>query len=606
VQWPQRALTAVVVAAGLALAVPAAPARAQAPEQVLDYAVDLRIEARGTLLVTERIAYDFGTEERHGILRDVPVRFRYDDRHDRVYPLDVLGVSGSPGTPDQYKAENVDTSLRIRIGDPDRTVSGRHDYTISYRVEGALNGFADHDELYWNAIGTQWQAPIKRASVRVAAPAAIGRVACYAGPAGSTAPCASSRIDGSSAFFAAADLDSYDGVTVVVGFPTGVVPAPRPVLEERWSLARAFSATPGTLAVAGGVLLAVLLVLGWLLGVTGRDRRERRPAGAPAPMTGPVVEFTPPEGIRPAQAGLLVDEVVKPVALTATLVDLAVRGYLRIEELPDHKEWMKADWRLVRLKAADEELLDYERELLDGLFASPGRTEGPETVRLSELEERFYDRYEQVRRWLYRDAVRRRWFAERPDKVRGRWVVRGAAVTVLGAAMTVQLVWSTHFGLAAIPVLLAGPVLMVGARRMPSRTPAGAELLRRLTGFRTSLETAGVARSGPAAQAVDQFSPYLPYAIVFGLTERWTEAFALVGTAPQVPWYEGRDAHSWDRFPSRIDEFASSSAMTLSTPPAVSGSSGFGESGSSGGGFSGGGGGGSSGGGGGGGGGGSW
>jgi hypothetical protein len=148
-----RALATVLVTAGLALAVLVAPARAQAAEQILDYRVDLQIEADGALVVSEQIAYDFGSEERHGIFRDVPVRFRYDDRHDRVYPLQVLEVSGSPGTPVQYTLEEVDNTLRIRIGDPDQTISGRHDYTILYRVEGTLNGFPDHDELYWNAIG---------------------------------------------------------------------------------------------------------------------------------------------------------------------------------------------------------------------------------------------------------------------------------------------------------------------------------------------------------------------------------------------------------------------------------------------------------------------
>jgi hypothetical protein len=97
VQSLQRVLATVMVAAGLALAVLAAPARAQTPEQILDYTVDLQIEADGTLLVTERIAHDFGSEERHGILRDLPVRFRYDDRYDRIYPVQVLDVSGSPG-----------------------------------------------------------------------------------------------------------------------------------------------------------------------------------------------------------------------------------------------------------------------------------------------------------------------------------------------------------------------------------------------------------------------------------------------------------------------------------------------------------------------------
>src|ERR671913_527610 len=86
-----------------------------------------------------------------------------------------------PGTPVQYTLEDVDNTLRIRIGDPDRTFTGRRDYTITYRVEGTLNGFPDHDELYWNAIGADWEVPIEQASVTVKAPAAVGQVACYAG-----------------------------------------------------------------------------------------------------------------------------------------------------------------------------------------------------------------------------------------------------------------------------------------------------------------------------------------------------------------------------------------------------------------------------------------
>ena len=174
---------------------------------------------------------------------------------------------------------------------------------------------------------------------------------------------------------------------MVVGFPTGVVPAPRPVLEERSSLAQAFSVTPGRLGMAGGVLVVVLLGLGWLFGVVGR---ERRPGAGAASVAGAMVEFVPPEGIRPAQAGLLVDEVVNPVAIPATLVDLAVRGYLRIEDdAPD--DWEKFDWRLVKLKAADKNLLDYERVLFDGLFASRGgrRAKVEEAVWLSELKQDF-------------------------------------------------------------------------------------------------------------------------------------------------------------------------------------------------------------------------
>jgi uncharacterized membrane protein YgcG len=587
-----RALATVVVTAGLALAVAATPAWAQSPEWILDYSVDLEIEAGGDLLVAEEIAYDLGTEERHGIFRDVPVRFRYDDRHDRVYPLEVLEVSGSPGTPVQYVLEDVDNTLRIRIGDADQTITGRHDYRIVYRVEGTLNGFADHDELYWNAIGADWEVPIQQASVRVRAPAAIGRVACYAGPVGSTRSCGPGETDGRSAAFATSGLDPNEGLTVVVGFPTGVVPAPRPVLEERWSLTQAFSVAPGTLAMAGGVLVVVLLVLGWLFGVVGRDRRADDPLGS---LAGAMVEAVPPEGIRPAQAGLLVDEVVNPVAIPATLVDLAVRGYVRIEEDPANDDWEKPDWRLVKLKAADKNLLDYERKLFDGLFVAHGRVEDAEAVWLSELEKNFYHQSTLVRLALYQDAVTRGWFTDYPDEVQQRWVKRGRAVTVLGAALTVAAAL-TDYGLVALPLLLAGPALMLGARWMPRRTPGGAQLLRRVNRFRAYLQTAGADRADPA-QAADQFSPYLPYAIVFGLTEQWTRTLALIGAPAHPPWYQSRRPYSPHRFHSRMHRFSSASAASLTTPPpspAVKGASGFGSgSGSSGGGgFSGGGGGG--------------
>ncbi|HET6771623.1 MAG TPA: DUF2207 domain-containing protein, partial [Actinomycetota bacterium] len=133
------------------LLLPTSPAAGQGTERILNYSVEIAVESTGDIFVTEVIDYDFGSNERHGIFRDIPVRFRYDDRYDRVYPVDVLSVKGSIDTPDQFEEEREGNLLRIRIGDPDRTITGRHSYAIVYRVEGALNGFPDHNELYWNA-----------------------------------------------------------------------------------------------------------------------------------------------------------------------------------------------------------------------------------------------------------------------------------------------------------------------------------------------------------------------------------------------------------------------------------------------------------------------
>jgi hypothetical protein len=621
---PRARMALVLVAAGLLVAMAADPALAQA-ERIAAYDVDIAIESDGSLLVVERIDYDFGALDRHGIFRDIPVRLRYDDTYDRIYRVEDIGVEASPGTPDGFELEHEGAILRIRIGDPDRTITGRHAYTITYRVRGALNGFDDHDELYWNAIGTEWSVPIEEASARVSAPAEILQVACFAGPAGSNLPCSETRQEGSAATFSQPSLDPYEGLTIVVGLPQGAVVPPRPILDERWKFSRAFSVTPLTVSVTGILLALVLFGVGWLWWTQGRDRRA---VGSPVDIaygTAPEgqqavplfeqgvypVEYAPPEELRPGQIGTLVDEAANPLDVTATIVDLAVRGYLRIEEIP--KRWLlgKTDWRLVMLKEADDQLLGYERLLFNGLF-SVGDLEDPEpeeeeesdpggadlapgdpglaSVKLSSLRKKFHTKLAEVQDALYADVVRRRWFAGRPDKVRQRWSAAGFAVMLVGDGLIFLAAWKTHLGLVPIPIALAGLVLAFGARWMPRRTAKGTGLVRRVLGFRTYIETAE-AQEARFAERENLFSRYLPYAVVFGLTDKWARAFARLGDQPDTSWYVGTRPFTYSAFASSIDGFSVSTAGTIASTPSGSGSSGFGGGGSSGGGGGGGGGG---------------
>ncbi len=169
-------------------AAPGAAAAQTAAERITSYDARIAIRPDGSILVTEQITYDFGTDQRHGILRVIPVRFRYNGSYDRIYPVDVHSVR-SADAPDQYAVENDGSSVTIRIGNPNRTVTGEHTYTIAYLVRGSLNAFASHDELYWNAVGNRWNVPIDHASVSVSAPEAVTRAACFSGPSGSTRSC---------------------------------------------------------------------------------------------------------------------------------------------------------------------------------------------------------------------------------------------------------------------------------------------------------------------------------------------------------------------------------------------------------------------------------
>jgi hypothetical protein len=597
----QRVLILALVAAwGMALAV---PARAQTIETIRSYDVAIEIEPNGSILVTEAIDYDFGSNQRHGIYRDVPERFPYGNGTslDRVYRIDVLSVTATGGAPAGYEISHENGNLRIRIGDPDRTISGRHTYTIEYRVEGALNGFTDHDELYWNAIGPEWDYPIEASKVIVSTPASITRVACFAGPEGSTLGCAKAKVAGTRATFTNGQLDPRSAFTVVVGLPKGAVPDPKPILEERWSLGRAFDANPPTLAVTGLLALAVVVGFGMLAWRTGRDRRYRGSAidalmgsSTGEEQTVPVfegdasapVEFAPPADLRPGQIGTVVDETANPLDVTATIVDLAVRKYLVIEEIPKEGWFGKPDWNLTRLPAPGDELLGYERELLEGLFE-----DGAE-VKLSELKTKFASRLRKVQEALYRDAVGAGWFVGDPAKTRQRWVGTGVGVLVLGCLLEYAAIRWTKLALLPIPVIAAGLLLTVGAHWMPRRTAKGTALARRIRGFRTVIETAETYMAR-FAEKENLFPRYLPYAIVFGLTDKWARAFAALGQQPpsDMSWYVSTRPFVFTEFSDAIDGFAVTTAGTIAATPGGSGSSGFGGGGFSGGGGGGGGGG---------------
>ncbi|MCA1656825.1 MAG: DUF2207 domain-containing protein, partial [Actinobacteria bacterium] len=166
------ALAATVAAPG--------PAFAQGAETIDSYNVAIEIRPSGQIHVQEVIAYDFGYSSRHGIFRNIPVRFHFDDKYDRVYDVGDVRVSASPGTPTDVKVSDSNNNRVIRVGDPDITVTGAHTYTIDYDVEGAVNRFSEHDELYWNGIGTEWDVPIEQPAVTVTAPVGITNVACFA------------------------------------------------------------------------------------------------------------------------------------------------------------------------------------------------------------------------------------------------------------------------------------------------------------------------------------------------------------------------------------------------------------------------------------------
>jgi uncharacterized membrane protein YgcG len=577
-------------------------------EQITGYSVDLMLKQDGAMHVQETIKYDFGSIGHHGIKREIPVEFAFDEKHNREYPIDNIEVSSPSGAPDDKNVTDGPVTT-IQIGDPDNDdVTGPQTYVISYDMKGVVNSFSDHQELYWNAIGDEWQVPIASATVSVEGPAAVQKVACFEGAQGSTDTCTGSIAADGAASFLGSQLQPRQGMTVVASFPVGTFPNAAPILKERQTLARAFSLTPLTalgslalLGLLGGGAVGLVLRRGRderYLGITpglepGLDQ-EHTVSRVPWLRRDPIaVQFTPPEGMRPGQLGTLIDEHANVVDVTATIVDLAVRGFLKIEEIEQPGMFRSGDWKLVELDKPVDELHDYEIKLYNSIFRS--RNE----VLLSDLKQTFKSDLESVQSMLYADVTSAGWFEGNPSSVRARWAGYGLFLSVIGGGLTWLLGVRTSYGLFGVAVLVSGILLLALSPRMPSRTAKGTALLAQAKGFRLYLEKAE-ANQIKFEEGEDIFSRYLPFAIVFGVAERWARVFATLaasGAAVGVPtWYVGslyaNGLFNYAAFGGSMDNFATTTSGSIAAAtPSSSGSSGFGGGGFSGGGGGGGGGG---------------
>ena len=567
---------------------------------ITSFRSDITIKRDATLEVTEDIRVDFGSLQKHGIFRTIPIQYRYNDTEDRVYKLDVKSVTdGANPVPYDAYVDNFDEV--IKIGDPNRTVSGINRYVISYTVQGAMNSFSDRDELFWNVDGDRWPVPKQAVSASVTIPAGSDRqAACYEGPAGSREPCTVTLLRPSNNYYtftATRQLSSGEQMSIAVSLDPSVVDVPPPMLipKAREFPQDAFDINPLT------VILALLIAAGGIAAVAwnwwrhGRDRAYltryyEAPSSAPdepeplfkhEPV---VVEFGPPQNMKPAQLGLILDERADPKDVTASIVDLAVRGYLTITDIPGFLG--SHDWQLTQKQADESALLPYEHTLLNGLFS------GRDTVKISELKGKFQPTLQQAEKEIVSDAMARRLFVTNPNTARLSWGCLGIGIVVLGAVATFGLGVALGWGLVGLGIVVVGAALIVTAMNMAQRSATGHELLQKTLGFRLYMDTAEKYRQQFAEKA-EIFTQLLPYAIVFGVVSKWAKAFEGIDTSQaNSSWYVGNAPFQAALLSSSLESMNSSISSAISaSPPSSGSSSGFGGGGFSGGGGGGGGGG---------------
>jgi uncharacterized membrane protein YgcG len=516
-----------------------------------------------------------GKQIRRGIYRDFPTRYRDRFGNRVVVDLEVLGVERD-GKPEPWFTEKVSNGVRINTGNDDfLPAPADHTFTLRYRTTRQLGFFADHDELYWNAIGTGWAFPIESAAVEAhlpqAVPAAQLSTEAYTGPQGAKGQAyrASTPSAGTASWELTSGLAPYEGLTIVLSFPKGVIEPPRPFQRAAWFLKDNGGAL---IAVLGLIVLLVFCVREWRR--AGRDPRK-----------GVVIaRYEPPQGHTPATLRFLRKMSYDTRCFSSDLLDLGVAKCLRVVR---EDKLFKDEWRLERdIGAAPAQ--PAQNVLLEGLF-----TNGP-TLVLENSNAITVSNAMSSHGSSLKAACQPRFF-----KSNARSVVKGFAIAVPTFALA--LIVAQGSGLVVIlPALVLAVVgLIVFAVLMYAPTPEGRRLMDEIEGLKLYLSVAErdeLARmSGPDAPPsldAERYERLLPYAVALDVEDAWTSKFTLaVGAAAaaaaanSIGWYRGGGFENLGSLASAIGSTFSSQIASAATPPgSASGAGGGGSSGGGGGG----------------------
>jgi uncharacterized membrane protein YgcG len=553
------------------------PLMSAADERILSFHSHINVNLNGSVRVTETITVrSEGNRIRRGIYRDLPTEYfdRFNNRYvAAIKPLALLRNESH----EDFHTVGIDRGIRVYFGHSDRSLpNGIHSYAFSYEASRMLGFFDDHDELYWNVTGFEWAFPIDHASADVSLDFSVEGTAiayeAYTGPFGSRGrDYEARRQEDESIYFEASEpLSPLNGLTIVVSWPKGFVAEPTEMRRVGWLLKDNVNLL---VALSGFILLLIYYIPVW--------RRHGKDPDEGVLVT----RYMPPDGFSPASLRYIRHMYYDNKVMTAAVVNLAVKGYLRIDNFDEEHS-------LTKLEASRNapELAPGEKELYEGLF------KGSDTIELKDENHAILGSAKSAHSRSLKADYKYRYF-----KTNGILNLPGIVI-VLGSMIAAFNVGRGPTFLAIGVVVLMFLTMAFFGIIMKRPTLRGRKLLDAMLGFMDYLEVAEkdeLNLRNPPEKTPQLFESYLPYALALGVDQEWSEKFAAVlaavrdrnGEHYQPSWYGG----SWDSSnlisnTSSLSSGLNSAISSSVTPPGSS--SGSGGGGSSGGGGGGGGGGG--------------
>jgi len=535
--------------------------KAEESEIIKEYNVTIDINTDSTINVTEEITYDFGTNERHGIYRDIP--YKYETKYINFKTaLDVLSVKqDNRSVP--YQVSWINNDIRIKIGDPNILISGVKIYEINYQVDRVINFFDEHDELYWNVTGNEWPVEIQSTNVLLNLPTNINKsdiqATCFTGDYGSTnQDCLSIISNDQITFETSKNLKSSEGLTIVIGIPKNI-------LQKPSFLSNIIYYLKNYLIVFLPFLVFIIMYYIWRK--HGRDLGSKRSI---------IPRYVAPEGLRPAEMGSLYDEKINLKDLSSTLIDFAINGYIKIKEFGK-------DWILIKLKEPTN-LKEWERKYFEAIFNNE------KEIKVSDLKNKFYTNLITIKRLLFIELLNNNYFSKSSEKIKKSINV----VFIILLFMTI--LFFSFIKVNAIFLIISIFIILIFNKYMSQKTKEGTLKAQEILGYKMFLEVTEKDRlkfHNAPEKKPESFEQHLPYAMALGVEKEWAKQFKdLYISRPN--WYEGNfTTFNSLYFVGSIGSLNKSFKTSIASKPGgvAGGSSGFGGGGFGGGGFGGGGGG---------------
>ena len=553
----------------------AAPAAAKS-WRISNFQGTITVNDDGSALVKETITLVF-VDQWHGIHRTIPIEYPGPDGTNYQLFIDIKSITDENGAKLKYDSSSSGAARDLKIYIPN-AVDATRTVDIAYRVRNATRFFDQYDEFYWNVTGNDWPVPIDRAAATVHFPASAGgslRAQAFTGVYGSTERDATAKVEGSNAEFATnSPLPMRGGMTIDVYIPKGILKEPGGLTKLFWFIGS------NPVVFLPLVTLAVMFILWWYAG------RDPDPGMSVAPM------YEPPTGISPAEAGTLLDDRIHPRDITSTIVDLAVRGFIKIEETDDegllfhHKDYI---FHLLQKRQDWNDLAPHERVMMENIF-----TDDVPDTRLSSLKNRFYTAVPVVRTDIMSALKQKGIYTLDPESANA-YSFGAAFCIVIPFAIIQYFGWADFFSsvpMLILSILISALIWWLFARVMTAKTVKGARTHIAVLGFQEFMNRVDADRL--KVMPPSTFEKFLPYAMALGVEHHWAQAFAGIIKDPPG-WYAAPAGYGYGTgfnpilFSSSMHGMATDMHQVfVSAPRSSSTGSGFG-GGGGGGGFSGGG-----------------